>query len=214
MNLLSYITPLEIIKINSPINGELKVVESFGRKILYANDDEQSGGTITGMWGKSISKIKSQKSKISNCLVLGLGGGTVINLLNKYYPQVNITVLEIDPVMIKIAQDYFGIKNDPYLKIINADAFNWLKRRKGKKKYDFILFDLYIGMFNPAKARTFRFLKQMESLLESKGAILYNAHYQNDEEKYQKLFKECKRVFPKVELILSYPFSRILFLGK
>lgn len=214
MSWFSYLHPLEITKIDSPINGELKVVENFGKRILYANDKEQSGGTITGMWGKAIRKMQQcHNVTIRQSLMLGLGGGTAINILRESYPKVEMTAVEIDPVMIKIAEEYFGIKNDSCLKIINADAFNWLKRQNGNRKYDFILFDLYLGMFNPAKARTLAFLKRLKSLLEPKGAILYNAHYQNDEAQYQKLLKECIRIFPRAELILSYPYSRILFLS-
>lgn len=211
MNWISYLFPQTITKVNSPINGELKVVENFGKKILYADNNEQSGGTITGMWGKAVKSIFNFQLSISNCLILGLGGGTVISLLNKYYPLVSIQVIEYDPIMISIANKYFGIKPSDKLMIINADAFSWIK--KNRSKFDLVFFDLYIGMLNPNKARTHEFLNSLRNLLQPNGIILFNAHYQNDEDKYQKLLKDCRRVFPKVELIVSYPFSRILFLG-
>lgn len=225
MRWLSYITPLEIIKFHSPLNGEIKVIESFGKRKILVNNAEQSGGTITGMWDRAL-KIKNylprrQTGKlparnamqsvaggqITNCLILGLGGGTVINLLNKYYPEADITAIEIDPVMIDIYKKYFE-HNSPGVNIIQADAFSWIK--KSKMKFDLIIFDLYLGKFNPKKARTSSFLKDLKRLLNISGFILFNSHYQNDEEEFQKFFRLCKKVFSQAELILRYPYSRIL----
>lgn len=212
MSWLSYITPLELIKIKSPINGEIKVIESLGKRTLYTNNLEQSGGTITGMWDKSISKIKNQISKTKNCLVLGLGGGTVVELLNKYRPTLKITAVEFDPAMIEIAQKYFDIKNSPNLEIIHADAIKWVK--KAKNKYDLIIFDLYLGKFNPEKTRKVSFLKDLKNLLNPKGIILYNSHYQNDDLKFERLKKICSEIFIHNKLILKDRYSRILLLGR
>jgi len=212
MSLFSYLTPIQLVKVNSPINSEIKVVERFGRRTLYVDDAEQSGGTITGMWDKSISNIKNQISKIKTCLVLGLGGGTVINILNKKYPELKIHAIELDSVMIEIAEKYFNIKSSAKLKIINSDVFSWISNNR--KKYDLIIMDIYIGKVNPPKARTRTFLMALKNLLSRFGLILFNAHYQNDEQDYQRLLKLCKKVFSDVELVLSYPYSRILLLSK
>lgn len=211
MNWLSYLHPLELIKINTPINGELRVVENFGKKILYANNNEQSGGTITGMWRRAVQTINDHKLTINNCLILGLGGGTLISLFNKYYPQTKMTVIELDPVVIDIAAKYFGIVPSPNLAIIHADAFFWIKNNKNK--FDTVIFDIYWGKFNPPEARTPNFLKDLKRLLNRSGFILYNSHYQKDEDNYRKFLQSCKKVFSKAELILSYPYSRILLLG-
>ncbi len=211
MNWFSYFTPIKITHFSSPINKNIKIIKRFGAITLYVDNAEQSGGTITGMWDKTISKIKSQKSKISNCLILGLGGGTLINILNKYYPEIKITVIEIDPVMIKIAKDHFGIKSSLFLKIIRADAFKWVNESKSEK-YDLIIFDLYLGTKNPVKASYKTFLRAFKNLLEPNGFILYNRHFQNDQKDFEILQKYCQEIFRTVKLILSYPFSRILIL--
>ncbi len=211
MNLLSFLNPLKITKLNSTLNGEIKVIERFGKRTLFVNDAEQSGGTITGMWENSLGSINNHQLAINNCLILGLGGGTVISLLNKYYPLIKITAIEFDLAIIDVAEKYFGIKTSASLSIIQADAFLWI--REAKKKYDLVIFDLYLGKFNPEKSRELAFLKKLKALLSPNGFILFNAHYQNDEENYQKLLTICRKIYLKVELVLSRPFSRILFLG-
>lgn len=212
MSWLSFITPIEIAKINSSLNGEIKVVERLGKRILYTNGNEQSGGTITGMWKKAIETIYNQQSIISNCLVLGLGGGSVIKILQKNYPRLKIEVIEFDQKVIEIAEEYFDIKASPQLRIHLKDAFTWVKQTK--KKFDLIFFDVYIGKFNPDQSRKLPFLKNLEKLLSPSGFILYNAHYQQDEENFRKLLKESRMVFPNVKLLLSRPYSRILLLGR
>lgn len=217
MNLLSFLFPQILGIFNSPLNGEIKITEHFGKRTLWVNDAEQSGGTITGMWNRSISNLRpacrqgrSQISNLQNCLVLGLGGGTAIELLYKYYPESSIDAIEFDPVMIDIAEKYFGVKSSDKLKIIHADAFTWIK--KIKKKYDLVIFDLYIGKFNPEKSRKLPFLKDLKNLLSRSGTILFNAHYQNDEGEHRRLLRDSQSVFHKVDLLLSRPYSRILLL--
>ncbi|MBI4991254.1 methyltransferase domain-containing protein [Candidatus Gottesmanbacteria bacterium] len=207
MKLLSYLFPQLLSTYHSKINGEIKVVESFGRRAIYVDGAPQSGAEIWPMWEKI---IKNLELKIKNCLILGVGGGDVIKIIRKYYPEAVITGVEIDPIMIDIARKYFNIKSSDKLKIIHADAFAWIKLEK--KKFDLIIFDLYLGKFNPPNARTISFLDDLKKLSNDRGFILYNAHYQNDEEEYERLLKDCHIVFRHAELLLSSPYSRILSL--
>lgn len=213
MRWLSYFTPTQIARFSSQFNKKIKITEHLGKKTLYVENAEQSGGTITGMWEKTIRKMKQCNNEtMQQCLILGLGGGTLIKILKKSYPEIEITVIEIDPVMIKIAKDYFGIKSNPFLKIINEDAFKWVNNSKSSK-FDLIIFDLYLGTKNPVKAAYKVFLRDLKNLLEPNGFILYNRHFQNDPQDFEILQKYCQEIFKNVKLILSYPFSRILLLG-
>jgi hypothetical protein len=68
----------------SKFNGHLKVSRSLGFGIyIQAEELTQSGGIVETIWKQTIRKIKSQKSKVRNCLILGLGGGTVAKLGQK-----------------------------------------------------------------------------------------------------------------------------------
>lgn len=219
MNILSFFLPQLIAKFSSKYNGEIKIVESWGKKIVYVKKAEQTGGTITGMWQKSISKIKYQNSlpaqagKIQNCLVLGLGGGDVIRLLNKYYKGIKMTVVEIDPVMVDIADRFFHIKTRSKLQIITADALLWLKKYHGVK-FDLIVVDLFIGKNNPSKSRETEFIGDIKNLLRNDGVVLFNSHYAQDNSKsYINLLKVCRNVFDSVEEIAAYRYSRILALS-
>jgi len=211
MNVLSYIFPQTITSSFSPTNGEIKVIEYFGKKALYVDGAPQSGAEITPMWEKIISKIKNQKSKIKNCLVLGVGGGDVIKAIRKYYPEAKITAVEIDPIMIEIAKKYFGLEtSDTY--IIVSDAISWVKN--SKKKFDLIIIDLFIGKLNPSDSHGRFFLSDLKRLSATHGFIVFNGHYQeNNPDEYKKFKKSCQTVFPRFEEIFAYRHNRVVKLS-
>ena len=55
------------------------------------------------MWNNAFKRIPKD-FKAKNILILGLGGGNIIKLLQKRHPKANINVVEWDEVMIDIAK--------------------------------------------------------------------------------------------------------------
>ena len=76
-------------------------------------------------------------------MVLGVGGGSVVQLIKKYWPKVIITGIEIDPEIIRISYKHFGLDKIANLKIVNTDALDFIIRTR--EKFDLIIVDLYIG---------------------------------------------------------------------
>ena len=213
VNIFSFFSPKILGKFDSEINGKIKVVESRGNKIIYVRGAEQSGGTIPGMWQKALNKLPKTKDKRLNALLLGLGGGDVIRFIRKIYPEIKITAVDIDPVMIKIAHDFYKIKNSETLEIVKNDALFYLLINK--KKFDLIIVDLFIGFKNPDKFRTMNFLLKMKKSLSLQGIIVYNSHYSVENyREFHNFLKVCASVFKRHEIIVSYPFSRILQLSR
>lgn len=211
----SLLRPIKKTKFTSKINEKIEVLEKHdGSKVIYVRGAEQTGGTITGMWEKALNIIQNSipPKAGQNCLLLGLGGGDVVRILNKLYPQLKITVVEIDPQMIKIAEIFFKIHISKKLKIRKMDAEFFLETYK--QKFDLIIVDLFIGKFNPDKFRTPKFFKDIIDNLTSNGIIIYNSHYipENPEE-FEKFQQISKIFFKNVEIIVSYRFSRILLLS-
>lgn len=80
---------------------------------------------------------------IGHCLVLGVGGGAVINLLNTFLAVKKITAVDLDPIHLKIAEKFFLDKKDN-VTLIEAEARNYLSLM-GNKKVDFLIDDLFCG---------------------------------------------------------------------
>lgn len=198
----------------SSFNGEITIVEKADRKTLFVKGVPQSGGEFVAMWEKVIGELNYQK--INDCLVLGIGGGTVIHVLKKYFPRIKIIGVEIDPVMIQVAQKYFDLPSpDSSFSMVIGDAQKFLDRGKGVKKFDLVVVDLFLGRLNPPFIRSKKYLRQIKNMLFSGGRVLFNAHYQPEFPKdFEELEKRAKKIFSFVKQVFSYRFNRVLSLQK
>lgn len=218
MNLLSFLFPQIVEKINSPINGEIKVVKLFGNISLQVDGLTQSGGLLENIWKKGLKEIKNSKLKIKNCLLLGVGGGTVIKLLYKYFPQIKITGVEIDPLMLQLAQKYFAINEIPRLKLINSDAIRWVKNFRFNdinhcSMFDLILVDLYTGKDIPKELNDIQFLIKLRSLLSKNGMIIFNRLRNKDNQKeIDEFIEKVKSIFSRV-LVKKPLVNYLIFCG-
>lgn len=73
-------------------------------------------------------------------LMLGLGGGTSLRTLRHLCPDLQITAVEIDGGMIRLARDFMDLDRIG-LEIIEGDAYAWLQ--KNRRKFDVIFDDVY-----------------------------------------------------------------------
>ena len=55
-------------------------------------------------------------------LLIGLGGGTQVHLLHRLAAPRHITVIERDPVIVRVASEWFGLDRVGGLEIVCADA--------------------------------------------------------------------------------------------
>jgi spermidine synthase len=198
-------------EVKSVINGKIRVVKSLGCGTYIQVDNlTQSGGVVYEVWRSTLHKIKNKKSKIKNCLILGLGGGSAAKLVRKYWPEAKITGVEIDPVMIDLGKKYLGLA-DLNIDLKIQDAFEFcLKGNTQKTKYDLILVDTYVFDEFPKNLESREFLEKVKSLLTSKGLAIFNRLYWDEKRKLavkfaDKLAKVFSRVTP------FYPEANAMF---
>lgn len=79
--------------------------------------------------------------RIKRVLVLGVGGGTVIQQLKRYSGAKEITGVELNPLHILVARKYFGVTKT-MAELYHADAVKWLKEYDGPP-FDMIIDDLF-----------------------------------------------------------------------
>lgn len=80
-------------------------------------------------------------SRIRRILVLGVGGGTVIHLLRRFLQPQEIIGVELNPVHLQVARQFFDIKKD-MASLHQADAVQWLNNYDGPA-FDMIIDDLF-----------------------------------------------------------------------
>jgi len=81
------------------------------------------------------------KNKIKRILVMGVAGGAVLHMLRHFFSVDEIVGVELNATHISIGKRFFGLKKSP-IKLIEADAVNWLKNYQGEK-FDMIIDDLF-----------------------------------------------------------------------
>lgn len=81
--------------------------------------------------------------KGSRVLVLGAGGGAIVNLLQYFVSPKHIDVIDLDPTILYLCNEFFlSQKNN--VNLIASDAKCWLENQsKAHQKYDLIIEDLF-----------------------------------------------------------------------
>jgi spermidine synthase len=75
-------------------------------------------------------------------LILGLGGGSVARLARALAPKAEITGVELDAEVVRLARAHFDL-DALGIRVEIADALAWIGKAKGR--YDAILEDVFIG---------------------------------------------------------------------
>ena len=214
-NLRAFLSGTRIMdQVVSPINGKITVERSlaFGTYIHVANLT-QSGGIIYDIWKKPLKKVAGSKQQVARVLILGLGGGTVVKLIRKLWPEAKITGVDIDHIMVELGKKYLKL-DEKEIEIVVGDAYEFVaKKLKNKKteKYDLILVDLYVGDNFPEKFELQEFLASTRTILAEYGVVVFNRlYYGQKRTQAVKFGKTLEKIFKSVEVV--YPEANIMFL--
>lgn len=107
--------------------------------------------------------------------VLGVAAGTSIKEFQRVYPDVHIDAVDIDPWVIKIAQDprWFNLQESEQLDIHVEDARPFMRRTE--KKYDLVEIDMYQGgPFIPFYVTTVEFFESLKAHMSDDGLAITN----------------------------------------
>ena len=169
--LLSYIYPVTKT-ITSQYSGPLEITWYNGKKHLNSKNANYSYGSLQRILKFGLNKVNL--TNVNTILVLGMGGGSVIETLREdFYYDKHIDAVEIDPVIIEIAKTEFGISENETLNIHCTDAFEFIKTNA--RKFDLIIVDLYIDLTVPDKFLNLEFWDHVIASKSSKGTLIFNA---------------------------------------
>jgi len=182
-------------------SGQIEVWQKGYEKQLVVGGLVQSVSADTPtagqrVWGRIAKLIIDSLVDPRSCLLLGLGGGTVAHLLDRHFPHLKITAVEIDPVIISIGKTYFELRQLTNLKIIQADAFDILNKPLWfVSPYDVIVVDLYKGEVFPDKFASSEFVSFIGENLSPQGIIVFNRVFSPDLQERLGGFEQLLRVY-------------------
>ena len=155
----------------SDFNGTLKITLSKGHKVLDSANANYSYGSLQRILKFALRRV--HLPEVRNVLLLGLGGGSVVATLREDFAFSSpITAVELDPVVIRLAEEEFGIVATDTLRIVCADALDFVRTDTGQ--YDLIIVDLFIDTTVPASFLAAPFWLAVHQRTAPGGQVLFN----------------------------------------
>lgn len=201
---------IRIHETESIINGHIEVARDLWGISIKVDNLTQSGNLIESIWKKSLKKTHQQNPDYKSCLILGLGGGSTAKIVRKIWPNIKITGVDIDPVMVELGKKYLKLENQN-VDIEITDAYEFIK--DNKNKYDLVLVDLYQGREVPKQFTSLQFATLINKSTSANGVAIFNRLYSGQTRSDAvKFLKILENVYNFVDPV--YPLANVLFICK
>ena len=202
----------------------IRVVEAARFRSLYFDSSEQSRIALGDPEAGRFEYIDYffmpwlWNVAVTNVLMIGLGGGSAQQAYIRYCPGVTVETAEIDPAVLKVAEDYFGFRQSPRQRVVISDGRMFLQRSRAQ--YDAVLVDAYVegryGASIPYHLATQEFFRLVRDRLPANGVVAYNCigMLQNDKaDLVGALYRTMKSVFPQVYLFPARESWNVVLVG-
>ena len=104
-------------------------------------------------------------------LFIGGGGFSGPKQFLEHYPNATVDVVEIDPDVVAVAQDYFGVTDDPRMRTFTMDGRSFLR---DAGTYDVVVLDAYSKTYVPFHLMTLEFFESLDEHLAPGGVVVSN----------------------------------------
>ena len=170
-----------VFEVTSPYH-HIRVVDQAGFRTLCFDDASESQISLQSPlmghfeYTEYFHMAWLWNARLTNVLMIGLGGGTTQHAFEHYYPGVTVQSVEIDPSVVQVAKEYFNFKESKRQKVITEDGRMFLRR--SSERYDVIILDAYVqgryGSAIPQHLATKEFFELARDHLSTNGVVAYN----------------------------------------
>ncbi len=156
------------------------------------------------------SNTPFQAESIQSMAIIGLAAGTTARQAGYVYPNIAIDGIEIDPKIVAVGKQYFGM-DLPYLNIIVQDG-RWALERL-EKTYQIISVDAYRPPYIPAHLTTQEFFQSVYEHLADDGVMVINVGRAPDDRRLiDALSSTILTVFPSIYIVdLPGTFNSLIY---
>lgn len=196
----SYFTPQRLEVTESAYTPILEVILSDGRCMLNSPDATYSFEDKYTSFRAAIHAVRKRLPEYSEILVLGLGLGSVPYMLQTTFKyKGRITCVEIDPVVVKLAERYYPDKRlYGELKVHTTDAVSFIK--ENTDRYGAIFCDIFIDKRVPEALHSAAFMRDLRRAIAPGGTLLFS-RLASERKAEVTLWENLKLVFPEAENI-------------
>ncbi|MBK7869815.1 MAG: fused MFS/spermidine synthase [Saprospiraceae bacterium] len=170
---LSYLAEIHLESASSEYNSHLYVSLRKGRYQLNPAHAIYSYADLYSNFSKAFQQINLDQLPGNEVLILGFGLGSIPVILEQkkahYY---HYTIVEIDEVVLDLANRYVLDEVDWKMEFVCADAYAFLAQTEAK--FDLICMDIFLDDEVPAKFESPTFLEALRDALNPGGIILFN----------------------------------------
>jgi spermidine synthase len=183
----------------------LTVAEDDTIRYLRFDNSYQSGMIIARPFATAFQYadlfhlLKAYNPTARKVLCIGLGGGSSPKRLWRDFPDLDLQVVELDPVVADVAYRFFSLPRDPRLEVAIDDGRHYLDQHD--ERWDAIVIDAFFADAIPFHLFTSEFLQLARSRLNPGGVILTNTigSIAGDGSKlFRSVYRTYRSVFPTV----------------
>ncbi len=203
----------------------IQVIEQSGFYLLRLNEGQgvhsiykEDQINFNGPWEQVISApffnpAPIDPQSVTDIAIVGLAGGTTAREAFAVYPNASIDGIEIDPKIVEVGQQFFGM-NQKNLNVIVQDG-RWAMQTSSKQ-YDIISVDAYRPPYIPWHMTTREFFQILHDHLKEDGVMVINIGRGPDDRRLvNSLYTTIHTIFPSLYVTdLSDSFNTILYATK
>lgn len=175
-------SPFSRIRVRS--DGEVRAltfVRDDGEEVVQSRLSLSAPHTLLAPYARAMFASYLEQPQPRRVLIVGLGGGVMVRFLTHHEPEALIDAVEIDPVVVRLADEYFGVRPGGNVRIHTADAVAFVESTT--ERYDLILMDAFLRPSSdtdstgvPSRLKTLEFLGHLKRALAPGGVVAFNVN--------------------------------------
>ena len=107
--------------------------------------------------------------------MIGLGGGSLAKFCHRYLPRAHIQVVEINPHVIALRDQFHVPPDDDRFRVIHGDGAQFVRYRPSRA--DVLIVDGFDSTGLPTRLCSQRFYDDCQAMLQPGGMLVVNLHY-------------------------------------
>jgi spermidine synthase len=177
-------SPYSLVRVREQDERRMLIfVQANGEEVVETTMDLRAPHRLHHPYGRTmVAAALVYRPAPSNILLAGLGGGALVKFLERYFPEPKLDIVEIDPVVVRVAGQFFGVGSGGRTRVFVADAFELV--RSARERYDVVLMDAFLtpgsgtdGTGVPLRLKSTTFLRSLRERLAENGVAVFNLHH-------------------------------------